>query len=132
MAAKPKTYAEASEQAQNLLGRARLADPDEHFPYKRDVVDAILAEDPPMGPGSPDGLEGTDDRSRSVSDYMTPDIAAASEAYVEAQAAYVADHSEANRSAYEAARDRLLAARLDHRQERGNEFTIGAAARRAG
>lgn len=129
---KPLTYGEAAEQARAQLAAARLADPGEHFPYKHDVVMALLDEDPAMGPGTPGGADGTNDRSREIADYMTRDIADASGNYIDAQAAYLADPTDANRAGYEAARDVLLAARLDHRQGRGAGFTIGAAARRAG
>jgi hypothetical protein len=130
--AKPKTYGDAMAQARAVLNRTRLDDPDEHFPYKRDAVRQLLDEDPPMGPGVPGGQDGTQDRSRTVSDYITPDIADATADYIDAQAAYLADVSDENRQAYDAARDRLQAARLDHRQNRGQGFTIGAAAGRAG
>lgn len=132
MPAKPKTYAAAVEQAQSAIAAARLADPAEHFPYKIDEVLDLLDTDPPMGPGIPGGTEGTADTSRSVGDYMTADIAQASHAYVAAQEAWLANPTPENRSEYEAARDRLIAARLDHRSNRGDGFTIGAAARRAG
>jgi len=111
---------------------ARLDDPGEHFPYKYDVVLALLAEQPPMGPGIPDRLDGAADTSREVTDYMSEGIAEASRDYIDAQAAWLADPTEQTRSGYEAARDRLVAARLDHRHNRGTGFTVGAAARRAG
>lgn len=132
MAAKPKTYGEAHAAGVKLLSEARLNDPGEHFPYKHDVVIALLEDNPPMGPGVPDGVDGTDDRSREAADYMSRDIADASADYIDAQAAYLADPSASNKAAYEAARDQLQAARLDHRQGRGAGFTVGAAARRAG
>lgn len=132
MPAKPKTYAQAVEAARAGLAAARLADPDEHFPYKIDAVLELLDANPNMGPGTPDGPDGVDDTSRDVSDYMSREIAAASEAYVAAQEAYLRDHNPENRAAFEAARDELVAARLDHRQNRGQGFTIGAAARKAG
>lgn len=128
----PPTYGQAVEQAVALLNAARLADPDEHFPYKHDVMVALLDEDPPMGPGLPDGADGVDDRSRGVGDYTSRGIADASRDYIDAQAAYLSAPSEDTLSVYEAARDQLVAARLDHRQGRGAAFTIGAAARRAG
>lgn len=131
MATKPKTYAQAMEQAQALLAAARLSDPGEHFPYKHDAVIAFIRAGQPMGPGIPDGPDGEFDESRSVGDYITEAIADASRDYIDAQAALLTDPSSSNRAAYDAARDRLVAARLDHRQNRGQGFTVGAAARRA-
>lgn len=131
MAAKPKTYAAAQAQARQVIAQARLDDEGEHFPYKHADVIAVLAENAPMGPGVPGGQDGTEDTSRRAEDYITEGIADASRDYVDAQAAYLADGSDENRSAYDAARDRLQAARLDHRRNRGNEFVIGAAAKRS-
>lgn len=128
----PVTYGEVVAAYQQALAQARLADPGEHYPYKHDVVVALLDENAPMGPGNPDGVDGRSDGSRLADDYMSRGIADASRDYIEAQAAYVTDRTEATRQAYDAARDRLVAARLDHRTNRGNGFTIGAAARKAG
>ena len=86
--AKPKSYADAAEQAGTLLRQGRLADPGEHFPYKRD--DAVDA-----------GLPAK--------------LADATAAYVDAQQAYLEDPSEDNRDAYHAARDELVASRMDYR-----------------
>jgi hypothetical protein len=110
--AKTSSYADAVAEAQALLAQARLNDPDEHFPYKQDVARALLDEDPPAGPNGPD------DASRHVSDYISGDIIDATAAYVAAQQAYLEDRSLANRDAYHAARDELVAARLDHRVNR--------------
>lgn len=133
MAAKPKSYGDAVTQARLSINQARLADPDEHFPYKHEAVLALIEENPPMGSGMPGEFDGTEDNSRAVSDYITEAIADASRDYIDAQAAYLADPSDDTLKAeYDATRDRLLAARLDHRAARGTEFTIGAAARRAG
>jgi hypothetical protein len=126
------SYAEQVEANRAALAQARLSDPDEHFPYRHDAVVDLIAADPPMGPGLPGGTDGTDDTSRTVHDYITRAIADASRDYIAAQAAWLADATGGNWAAYEAARDRLVAARLDHRQARGEEFTIGAAARKAG
>ncbi len=129
----PKTYAQAVTQSRQALAQARLADPSEHFPYKYDVVCELLTDpQTPMGSGVPDGADGTDDRSRTIGDYMSQGIADATRDYVDAQAAFLAEPGESNRAAYEATRDRLIAARLDHRANRGDTFTVGAAARRAG
>lgn len=131
MASKPKTYGQAQEQARALLAQARLNDPAEHFPYKHDTVIALLDENPAMGPGVPGQTDGADDTSRTAEDYTSRGIADASAAYIDAQAAFLADPSDGNRQAYESARDELVAARLDHRTNRGQGFTVGAAARRA-
>ncbi len=130
----PKTYAQAVTQSRQALAQARLADPDEHFPYKHDVVTELLADpQTPMGSGVPDAHDGTDDRSRTISDYMSQGIADATRDYVQAQTDYLSDpENDDARTGYEAARDQLIAARLDHRENRGSEFVVGAAARRAG
>ena len=129
-----KTYAEVVEEQRRALGQAALNDPLSHFPYKRAVVDGMLATpNLPMGSGRPAGLEGAEDTSRTIEDYMSPGIAEATDAYIAAQAAHLANpDDEATFDAYNAARDQLQAARLDHRQNRGESFVIGAAARRAG
>ena len=131
MPPKAKTYAQAVAAAQAMLATARLADPDEHFPYKHKTVVALLDKQPHMGPGVPDGVDGEADPSRGIDDYMSRGIADASRDYIDAQATYLADPSEENRAAYDAARDRLVAARLDHRANRGEGFTVGAAAKRS-
>jgi hypothetical protein len=128
----PQSYADAIEQGRALVAQARLADPGEHFPYKRDVVTALLADNPPMGPGMPGRVDGAADRTREAADYMSEGIAAASDVYIAAQAAYLADPCDDNKAAYDTARDRLQAARLDHRASRGEGFVVGGAARRAG
>lgn len=133
MPPKAKTYEQAMQQAHALLAAARLADPDDHFPYRYREVVALLGDPQPMGPGIPDRLDGSQDVSRTVDDYMSLDIAAASRDYIDAQAAYLENPGSVEAAAdYAAARDRLVAARLDHRQNRGTGYTVGAAARRAG
>jgi len=133
----PETYAEVVDSNRRALAQARLSDPDEHFPYKHAVVTELLAQPGlPMGPGVPEhqgraGTDGAGDDSRTIEDYMSPGIADASRDYIDAQAAYLEDPSDANQDAYDAARDRLLAARLDHRSNRDG-LVVGAAARRAG
>lgn len=128
--AKPKTYRDAVEQANALVAEARLADPEEHFPYKLDEATAWLEAGAPAGPGAPGQLDGTDDTSRTPADYTSQQIIDASADYVEAQAAYLTHPNDDTRGDYESARDRLQAARLDHRQHRTGGFVIGAAARR--
>jgi hypothetical protein len=104
----------------------RLNDPGEHYPYKHEQVTALLADNPPMGPDGPD-----DDRLRAE-DYTSPDIADATKAYIEAQAAYLADPGDGTRAAYDGARDRLQAARAEHRKYRTALNVVGIRARRAG
>ncbi len=128
----PDTYAEVVEQNRQALAQATLADPNSHFPYKHDTVIALLDEGVPMGPGMPGGHTGDNDDSRTIDDYMTRGVADASAAYVAAQAAHLEQGTPESLDAYNAARDELLAARLDHRQNRPATFTIGAAAGRGG
>ncbi len=128
----PDSYAEVVEANRQALAQATLSDPDSHFPYKHDVVTALIEQDGPMGPGAPGVKDGAVDDSRTVADYMSQGIADATRDYVDAQAAYVEDGGLDAYDEFCAARDRLLAARLDHRQNRPSTFTVGAAARRAG
>jgi hypothetical protein len=125
----PGSYGEAWDAARGLLNRARLADPGEHYPYKRADVQQLIDDDPPMGPGTPGELDGTEDRRVTVADLMTPEIADASQAYIDAQAAYLESPGDGTKQGYDVARDRLLAARLDHRTNRGGGFTVTAARR---
>lgn len=111
MPSKPKSTGEVIAQARRDIAAARLADPDEHFPYKLSAVQALIKKDAPMGPEQGDS-------SVSAQDFMSPRIAEASDAYNDAQAAYLADPSPGNRSAYEAAKDDLVAARKTHRRNR--------------
>lgn len=94
----------------------RLSDPDGHFPYK---LDEALALDP----DAPAGPFGPDDRSRTFCDFITAELAHATNRYVEAQAAYIGDPGDGTRADYEAARDELAAARRDHRRGRPG-FTV--------
>lgn len=126
------SYEQVLQENQRALAQARLDDPAEHFPYKHDVVTRMLADGTPMGPGIPGQLDGAGDSQRTIDDYMSPGIADASNDYVAAQAEYLADPCEQTRAAYDAARDDLLAARLDHRANRTDAFVVGAASRRAG
>jgi hypothetical protein len=106
------SYQEAVEKAQAAIGRARLADPDDHFPYRHATVRALLDADVPLGPAGPD------DRRVTAADVTSPRIADASQAYVEAQAAYLAAPDRGTRSALDAAGDDLIAARRSHRRNR--------------
>jgi hypothetical protein len=116
---RPTSYADAVTQAQELLRQGRLADEGEHFPYKRDEMDALIAENPPMGPDGPD-----DDRFRA-SDYTSSDIAAASERYIAAQERYLKDPGDATRGEYADARDELVEARRAHRSSRAGVYIGG-------
>ncbi|BAL87305.1 hypothetical protein AMIS_20850 [Actinoplanes missouriensis 431] len=103
-------------QAQALIRAGRLADPDEHFPYKHEAVTALVAENPPAGPNGDD--------SKRVSDYMSQRIADASEQYIAAQAAYLGDPGDGTLAAYQAATDALISARKAHRRQRGGAMFI--------
>jgi hypothetical protein len=91
---------------------ARLDDPDEHFPYKRDHVDLLIEENPAAGPGGPD------DYSATLRDFISPGIAEGSDRYIQAQAAWLVDPSADTQSAYRAAAEDLAAARSRHRANR--------------
>lgn len=127
MARAPRSYGEALVAAQAMVRTARLADPNEHFPYKHAEVTDLVAENPPMGPNGPD------DTSFLAEDFMTQEIADASKVYIEAQAAYLKDPGDATRGEYEAAKADLVFARQAHRVNRaqpGQGFVQRA--RRAG
>jgi hypothetical protein len=94
---------------------ARLDDPDEHYPYKRDHVRSLLAENPSFGPNGPD------DNAVQVTDVLSERIADASGAYIDAQARVVEAPTDENRADYRAARDTLIAARQAHRANRVDE-----------
>jgi hypothetical protein len=126
MPKQPHSYGEAWGAAQEALRAARLADPDEHFPYKHDDVTALRDENPPMGPDGPD-----DDRVRAE-DYISYEIIDASRDYIDAQAAYLTDPGDETKAEYERTRDLLQAARLDHRANRAGATVVGIRARRAG
>lgn len=125
MAKTTPTYGEALTTAQSLLRKARLADPDEHFPYRHPEASDLVANNPPMGPNGPK------DDSFRAEDYMTQDIANASGSYIAAQAAYLRDPGDATRADYESAKSDLVAARRAHRANRGQAGPIQRA-RRAG
>ena len=120
-------YAAAHAESQRILREGRLADDGEHFPYRHDAVTALVAENPPAGPDGPD-----DDRVR-LEDFMSQEIADASQRYIEAQQAYLADPGDGTRAGYESAKSALAAARQAHRVNRGDQMNIvGIRARRAG
>jgi hypothetical protein len=126
----PETYAEVVARTARERAQARLDDPGEHFPYKHKTVTGLLSKGVTLGPGIPGQTEGADDESRTIDDYMSRGIADASRDYIAAQAAWLTNPDEQTSAAYEAATDRLQAARLDHRQNREAGFTVGAAARK--
>lgn len=109
----PGSYGEAWAVAEAMLRAGKLADPDEHFPYKHEQVSELIAENPPAG------RRGPDDDSVRISDFISQDIADASKAYIDAQAAYLADPTRANRRRYEVEKELLVAARRTHREGLG-------------
>lgn len=123
--AKPKSYGEALVAAQAMIRTARLADPDEHFPYRHAAVTDLVAENPPMG------MTGPDDVSFLAEDYMTQEIADASGSYIAAQAAYLENPGDATRADYEETKLALIAARQAHRINRDQPAPVQRA-RRAG
>lgn len=112
MSASTPTTGEALAAARVAVGEARVSDPGEHFPYKFKAVQSLLSKDAPMGP------EGADDDSASAKDFTSERIAFCSAAYIAAQKAWLLDPSPGNHSAYEAAKDDLVAARRTHRRGR--------------
>ncbi len=116
--ADPKSFGEAVTRAQDLIRAGRLADPGEHFPYKREDVAALLAENPPAGPA------GKGDDSKRVSDYTSKRIIAATGAYIAAQEAYLQDPGDVTLADYQEKADDLVAARRAHRRRRGGEMAI--------
>jgi hypothetical protein len=123
--AAPRSYGEAIVAAQAMVRTARLADPDEHFPYKYAEVTDLVNENPPMG------LNGPDDDGFRAEDYMSQEIADATGSYVAAQAAYLESPDDATREEYEAAKHDLVFARQSHRVNRSQTGPIQRA-RRAG
>lgn len=123
---KPRNYAEAWERAQELLRQGRLNDPGEHFPYKHAEVSALIAENPAYGPEGPD-----DDRVR-VEDFITQDIADATQLYIDAQADYLEHPGDGTKAEYVSAKDRLVAARQAHRSNRTAPVIVGIRAPRSG
>jgi hypothetical protein len=91
---------------------ARLDDPAEHFPYKREHVDALIAENPPAGPN------GDGDRSASLRDFISPAIAECSDLYIQAQAAWLRMPTSENSASLRAAAEDLEEARARHRANR--------------
>lgn len=109
---KALTTGEAMAAARQQVADARLADPGEHFPYKRAAVARLLTDNPAMGPAGPD------DDSVSAVDFTSERIILATDAYVQAQADYLADQTPANRELYDDAAAALVAARQAHRRTR--------------
>jgi hypothetical protein len=98
--------------ARQSIAAARLADPGEHFPYKRAHASRLLTDNPPHGP------EGPSDNRVQVEDFLSGRIVLATEAYVAAQAAWLEDPSPANKELYQDAAQALVAARQAHRRNR--------------
>lgn len=112
MASNKRGPADVRAEARQKVAAARLADPEEHFPYKQAEVAKLLKANPAMGP------DGPGDTTVQAEDFLTTRIAEATAAYIDAQAAFLADPSPANRSGYDARRDDLIAARRTHRRTR--------------
>jgi hypothetical protein len=112
MPSKPRSTGEAIAKARQDIAAARLADPDEHFPYRLGEALAAADGDTLMGPGGPE-----DDRATGA-DFMTERIARATGDYIDAQEDYLGEPSRANRERYEQAKDDLTAARKAHRRSR--------------
>lgn len=88
----PASYGDAITEAQNLVRQGRLADPGEHFPYKR---------------------------GDAVSGGLPPAVADACATYVEAQEAFLRNPGDGTRGDYEAAKEALVDARREDRAARG-------------
>ncbi len=112
MSSKQPTTGEAITAARRSIAAARLADPGEHFPYKRREAARALSDADLMGPAGPD------DDSVDAGDFTSERIILATDAYVAAQADYLADDTEANRERVKATADDLVAARRAHRRTR--------------
>lgn len=104
-------YGDVQAKARKMVAQARLADPDDHFPFKTSDAKAALKRKG-MGPDA----DARDDVTGA--DYTSTRIIEATEAYIAAQAAFLDTPSRANRSAYNAATDDLIAARRTHRRNR--------------
>lgn len=105
------SYGEAHDKAMAMLAESRLADPDEHFPYKDADAKAALKRKN-MGPdaGEKEDVTGAD--------FLSQRIVEASSAFIAAQEAYLREPTAASHSAMEAAQDDLIAARRTHRRGR--------------
>lgn len=103
-------YAQALDavtEAKAAAARARIDNPDEHFPYKREV--ALRALETPPDPGTNNHPE---DR------YTSEQIIEASAAYVAAQEKVLENPNVENRRAYRKAAEALAVARQEHRADR--------------
>lgn len=93
--------------------KARVADPDGHYPYKLDHVLNLIDQNAPAGP------EGPDDDRANLRDFISPAIAQASAAYIEAQARHIGDPNNVEfKSIYETQKAELVEARRRHRANR--------------
>jgi hypothetical protein len=114
-----KTYAELVAERAAVLGRARLADPAEHFPYKREAARRAAEDDTaPAKVWVWDPRRGLVPEDRPTADFLPEAVADATEAYVAAQAAYLAAPGAGTKADYEAIRDALVAVRQEHRRGR--------------
>lgn len=120
------TYGDAVAAARKSLAKARLADPENHFPYRLNDVRSMLEENPAMGPAGPD-----DDRVRAE-DFISPEIADASAAYIDAQKAYLEKPDVESKAAYDQAGQDLVSARQAHRVNREGGQAVAIRSRRAG
>jgi hypothetical protein len=103
-------YGEVHAEARAALAGARLADPNEHFPYKTSDARAAMRRKMAPDEAVKDDVTGAD--------FTSARIIEASEAYVTAQAAYLADPTPAKKVTLDAAADDLVAARKNHRRAR--------------
>lgn len=104
-----------------------LNDPAGHFPYKAEHAQALVGDNPPMGP------DGPDDARVRAEDFLTAAIVDATAAYVQAQADWIRDPGDGTQELMDQAAADLVAARQAHRAGRGAGPTVvGIRAPRAG
>lgn len=84
-----------------------ILDPDGHFPYKAEAARTALATPP-----------DPDSNNHPETWYTSEPIIDASEVYVQAQAAYLAEPTDGTRAAMDTAAQALVAARQEHRAGR--------------
>jgi hypothetical protein len=113
-------YGTAHARARAIVAAARLADPDEHFPYRHHVVAGLLDQGAAM---PADDGDPADDRT--VADYMSREIADASRDMIAAQERYLKDPGDATMAAYDIARTALEEARMAHRADRPGTIVRG-------
>lgn len=118
----PGSYAEAVPAAQALLRKARLADPGEHFPYRREAAQDAIDDDAPLTVWAWDPRRGLAPTLASTAEVLTEALADATGAFIAAQEAYLRDPG--TEAAYRDAQDALVAARRAHREHRGDRHGI--------